>query len=417
MPEFYFVAVVLVLLAAAFLLAPVMMNRSQVQSNRKEVNVALYKDRLAELDVEFENGLIDEETLQQLKTELERRLLDEAAVMEDKELEPIKPAFKLALTLAVLVPLLAWGIYQQTGAKADWEISETLKQVRHKVDAGENNDAEVAQLIEQLEARLKQRPEDPHYLMLMGRTQLELGNYPSATDAYQRLSIVFPDDAAALAQYAQALYLSSDRHLTDKVKGVAERALAINDQQPTVLGMLGIANFEAGEYQQAISYWQRLLPMLGPVSPNRRMIEAGIEQARARLVESGEVPESPVDATTELADKPASLQVHVSMADNIQANSSDLVFVFARAATGPRMPLAVARLTVADLPATITLDDSMAMAPGLNLSSFKDVDLVARISKHGIANPGPGDIEGSLRSVEVAAVSGPLLVEIDTVRQ
>lgn len=413
MPEFILVIVVLVLLAAVFLFMPVMMRRSQISSSRGVANVAVFKDRLNELQQERDNGLIDDAELLQLKTELERRLLDEGALQEAAQAQIDAPSKKTALLLAVLLPLFAVLLYQQTGAKPDWDITQTLQQARHKSAAGEKADVQVEQLIEQLSRRLEQRPEDPHYLMLLGSTQMQQQNYPAAADAYQRLAELLPDDASALAHYAQALYLSSNRILTDKVQAVADRALAINVQQPTVLGMLGIAHFEQGDYQQAIGYWERLLPMLGPVSPNRQMITAGIDQAKAKLRESGvavaETPEPQANTGT------ASLQVQVSMGDNIQANASDTVFVFARAVAGPRMPLAVARIRVADLPKSITLDDSMAMAPGLTLSSFDQVEVVARISKRGIANPGSGDIEGRLGPIDVTASNDALALLINQI--
>ena len=105
----------------------------------------------------------------------------------------------------------------------------------------------------------------------------------------------------------------------------------------------------------------------------------------------------------------------VSIADGIVASSDSVVFVFARAASGPRMPLAVAKLIASDLPAIITLDDSMAMAPGLNLSSQKEIEVVARIAKSGIANPGPGDIEGRVGPIILTEVDGVVAISIDKI--
>jgi cytochrome c-type biogenesis protein CcmH len=305
-------------------------------------------------------------------------------------------------------------VYQHTGAKSDWDIAQTLQQARHKAAAGESTEADVTRLLQQLQQRLQQRPEDPHYLMLLAGTEMDRQNYPAATDAYQRLASLHPDDPSVLARYAQALYLSSDRTLSTQVQAIADKALAINPQQPTVLGMLGIASFEQREFQQAIDYWQRLLPMLGPVSPNRQMISSGIEQAKAKLVEAG-IAVADAPTSVQASTSAASLDVEVSIGESINADSNAIVFVFARAVAGPRMPLAVARIRVADLPARITLDDSMAMAPGLKLSSFEEVEVVARISKNGIANPGSGDIEGRLGPIELATTSGALSILINQI--
>ncbi|WP_101760480.1 c-type cytochrome biogenesis protein CcmI [Oceanicoccus sp. KOV_DT_Chl] len=412
MPEFFIVAIVLVLVAALFVLSPLMMNRSAQQSSREGINISVFKQRLAELEADCDNRDITEKEFLQLKTELERRLLEEVTSPGGGVTSIQRPSWKLPVMLALMLPLIGWGVYQQTGAKADWEITDTLKTLRHKAAAGEEVKAIEQQLLKQLDARLLQRPENPHYLMMIGRTQMELANYPAATDAYQRLAQVYPEDPAVLAQYAQSLYLSSNRQLTPKVQAISDKALQLNPQQPTVLGMLGIASFEAGEYQQAIGYWQQLLPMLGPVSPNRQMITAGIEQAKSLLAESGVVLDEAPAPAAEGGAIAVSLQLQVSIAEQVAVDPDSAVFVFARAVAGPRMPLAVARLRVVDLPAIVTLDDSMAMAPGLNLSSFEQVEVIARISKNGIANRGPGDWEGVFGPVQTAQQAGPISLQI-----
>ena len=411
MPEFLTVALLLAALATLFVLSPLMLNRSVQSGERGAINVALFKDRLQELENDRNESVIGEDEFQSLKTELERRLLDDAP-------EGGKPAAaatgKLSslviVLLALSIPVVAWCVYQQTGAKADWDITQTLEQARQKAVAGESTDQEVEQLIAQLNQRLEQRPQNSDYLMLLGSTQMKLANYVAAADVYRRLSEIYPNDPAVLAQYAQALYLSSARALTDKVRTAADKALSINPQQATVLGMMGIAYFEQGDFQQAVNYWQRLLPLLGPVSPNRQMIMAGIEQARELLQESGvEVAVTPAP----VAENAVSLQVQVAIGDGINVDKSASVFVYARAMAGPRMPLAVAKIKVADLPATVTLDDSMAMAPGFKLSGFEQIELVARVSKNGIANRGSGDIEGLLGPVNTAAPADNLSLLID----
>ncbi|MEE8057594.1 MAG: c-type cytochrome biogenesis protein CcmI [Pseudomonadales bacterium] len=414
MPESVIVAIALILLASVFVLFPVMMRRSAVDSTRSGTNIALFKERLQELESEREQAELDEDEFQHLKTELGRRLLEDAESTGNVKQKAVKKPVVSRVLMLLLIPLLSYSVYQQTGAKPDWEIAETLIQTRHKAAAGEATDAEVTRLLQQLSTRLEQRPEHERYLMLIGNTQMQLQNYPAARDAFQRLAIVLPNDGTVLAQYAQALYLSSNRRLTDKVLEISNRALSIDPQQSTVLGMLGIARFEQGDYQAAINHWQQLLPALGPFSPNRKMIQSGIDQAKLQLIESGVVVESTAPATSPAVNT-VSLQIEVALGDSINTDDNAVVFVFARAVAGPRMPLAVARIKVSDLPAQVTLDDSMAMAPGLTLSSFEQVEIVARISRNGLANRGSGDIEGRVGPVNVASISAPLLVIIDQV--
>jgi len=409
MPEF--VALLLVALAMLFVLSPLMLNRSAPSGKRNTINVVLFKDRLQELEDDFNQGVIGKDEFQSLKTELERRLLDDAAAGSEATAALTgKPSAVVMVLLALSIPLVAWPVYQQTGAKADWDISQTLEQARQKTTAGESTELEVERLIVQLNQRLEQHPQHTDYLMLLGSTQMSLTNYAAATDVYRRLSDIYPKNPAVLAQYAQALYLSSDRTLTAKVRRLADKALAINPQQTTVLGMMGIASFEQGDFQQAINYWQRLLPMLGPVSPNRQMITAGINQAKVLLGESG--VEVAVKSAAD-AQSTVSLQVRVAMGEGINVDKGASVYVYARAIAGPRMPLAVAKMKVADLPTTVTLDDSMAMAPSFKLSGFEQIELVARVSRNGIANRGPGDIEGLFGPVNTAAPAENLSLLID----
>jgi len=408
MVETLLIPLMLIVLAVFFLLSPVMMNRSLQRSSRSGVNIEFFKSRLSELESDRARGILDDDEFEQLKIELERRLLDEADSGHTAPSAHVKTSFKTAIMLALLIPIVAVVVYQQTGAKADWDIAQTLKNMRLKTADGEAAETDVKQLIMQVEERLEQRPDNGSYLMLLANQQMGLRNYPAAAAAYQRLRTIYPDDASVLAQYAQAMYLSSDRTLTTKVTDMAELALRQDPQQPTVLSMLGMAHFEQGDYQRAIDYWQRLLPSLGPVSPNRKIIMAGIEQAKSRL---GSSDTTSIDRPDVI--KNASIQLWVSIDEGIIASSDSVVFVFARSASGPRMPLAVAKLTVADLPVILTLDDSMAMAPGLNLSSQKEIEVVARIAKNGIANPGPGDIEGRVGPIKLEEVDGVVAIAIN----
>jgi cytochrome c-type biogenesis protein CcmH len=175
---------------------------------------------------------------------------------------------------------------------------------------------------------------------------------------------------------------------------LVDEALARNPNEGTSLGLLGIAAFEGRHWAAAISYWQRLQSGLAPTDPARAALQTGIDRARQALqgVGSGQTAAG-------------ALQVRVGLAPALAGKVSpdDSVFVFARARSGPSIPLAVKRLRVADLPAVITLSDADAMQPSLKLSSHEDIQVMARISRsgqptqgewRGMAVPAPGQPGG-----------------------
>jgi cytochrome c-type biogenesis protein CcmH len=408
MPEFYGFTVVMALLAMLFVLLPLMAGRSQPSAKRSQVNITVFREQLDALELARQAGNYTEQEYIKLKTDLQRHLLEDAG---DGVQSPVHASSKRSrLLLALLVPLLAFTLYERIGSLADWQITQTL-------DGLQQSEDEVGrkQMLEQLASELASRTEQvdtPDYYLLLGRTQMELNNYPAAVDAYRHLSLVAANDPEVLGQYAQALYLASGRKMTPEVRRVADQALALNPHQTTVLGMMGIASFESGDYAEAANYWEQLLPVLPPESQNAQMIRQGIAQARAMEGESPAV--APVDEL-QAVDTGVSLQVAVSLSDSLPADPNASVFVFARAIGGPPMPLAVARLRVADLPAEVTLDDSMAMTPALKLSSFEQVEVVARISKRGIANRGSGDLEGAFGPVTPADSQQLISVQINRV--
>jgi cytochrome c-type biogenesis protein CcmH len=103
--------------------------------------------------------------------------------------------------------------------------------------------------------------------------------------------------------------------------------------------------------------------------------------------------------------------VSIGAALAAKTDADDTVFIFARPADGPRMPLAIVRKQVKDLPAAFSLDDAMAMSPQAKLSNFSDVVVGARISKSGQAAPQSGDLEGLSAPVKVGASGVAIVID------
>jgi len=210
---------------------------------------------------------------------------------------------------------------------------------------------------------------------------------------------------------------------------LVERALAVDPTHWKALALAGTVAFERNDYAQAVAYWERMKATVPPGSPLAGSIDASIAEARqlgglkpAPAAAPAAVASAPVAANTpparsaapaQTATSGAAIAGRVELAPALAAKAApnDTVFIFARATEGPKMPLAILRRQVKDLPAAFTLDDSMAMTPDFKLSKFPTIVVGARVSKSGNAAPQSGDLEGFSPAVKVGATG--LVVVID----
>jgi cytochrome c-type biogenesis protein CcmH len=251
----------------------------------------------------------------------------------------------------------------------------------------------MRRLMQDIEVRSAQRPDNLHYVALLGRYYMAEQDYARAADTYGALAQDAPQDAQALAYAAQADYLASGRTLSDTARMRAEQALAVDPHQRTALGLLGMASFEQQKYRAAIEYWQRLLVMEQPDSDSARMIASVIESARQKLGETGMPAQAPdavaasPDAVAEKTDMSAPVSsgvtVRVSAPEDAAISAGDTVFILARnAESDSRMPIAVQRLQGSQLPITLRLDDGNSMA-GQKLSETESVVVIVQVSPSG----------------------------------
>jgi cytochrome c-type biogenesis protein CcmH len=380
--NFWIGAALLCVLAMLFVVAPLWLRTRRSDVNSRAAIIAIAKTRLVELDREFANGILDESDYHELKLEQQRRLLQEADSVTTGSAATRRGSMVL-IAMAVVIPLGAAAFYFHFGSWGDWKIQQLLEQSEREIRAGSDNRATLEALGKALEQRLAQRQDDDgKRRFMLARINSGFGRYAEAANQFRLLLIKFPDDANLIAQHAQAQYLANDRRMTADLKAQAERALKIDSNQTTALGLLGIAAFDEKDYASALKYWRHLSRLLPPGSPTAGLIERGIAQAREALGNDAVVG--------------ATLNVSVSLSPELAATAppQGVLFVFARAVGGPPMPLAVARLDPSKLPLEVILDDSMAMAEGMTLSSFKQVEVIARITASGQVRGAPGDVEG-----------------------
>lgn len=397
MTTFWLAAAVLLLAALALLLIPVLRGqRAQAEEDRTALNVALYQERIAELDAQYAAGALDSAQREHGRSEAARELL---ADTEKGGLQTRHALGRwLPLALSLLLPVVAAGLYLQWGASGALALRQDMAQAPQTLE----------EAVARLEATVKAQPDNAEAWYFLGRSYMSQQRPQQAASAFARAVDKAGRHPELLAQWAQALYFAGNQRLSDEIRQLGEEVLAQDPQEVTVLGLFGVAAFEEQRFADAIEYWSRLAALLASNDPSRAAIEGGIARAREELAARGEaVPEPAVAAA------PVALKVRVSLAAELadQVQPGDTVFVFARAASGPPMPLAAKRLTVADLPAEVSLSDSDAMMPQLKLSNFPEVQLVARISRAG--SPSDGEWFGDLPPVKTAESSVQTLV-IDT---
>ncbi|MCQ4346665.1 c-type cytochrome biogenesis protein CcmI [Pseudomonas stutzeri] len=393
MTAFWLASAVLLLAALALLLIPVLRGRrAQAEEDRTALNVALYQERIAELDAQHAAGALDAAQLEAGRSEAARELLADA---EQAEGVQRRLGRALPLVMALLVPAAGLGLYLHWGASDALRLSQELAGAPRSVE----------EMTARLEATVKAQPDSAEAWYFLGRTYMNQQRAQDAARAFERAVALAGRHPELLGQWAQAQYFAGERQFSDEIRALGEEALAADPQDVTTLGLFGIAAFEEQRYADAVRYWERLAAQLDAADPSRQAIEGGIARAREQLAARGEPLPEP-----EAAAAPLELKVRVSLAAELadKVQPTDSVFVFARAVSGPPMPLAAKRLTVADLPAEISLSDRDAMMPQLKLSGFPEVQLVARVSRTG--SPSEGEWLGESAVLKTAEASEQTLV-------
>jgi cytochrome c-type biogenesis protein CcmH len=396
---FIVIAAAMVAIAVGCVLVPLLARRVRAGLAPEAANLAILRDQLAELEADVARGVLARERYEQARSELERRALDEAEG-DSTPASPPRPASAwTAAVLAAAIPVGAVVFYLVVGAP-----SALLGQ---RDPGHEITREKVEQMVAGLAARLEKAPDDPDGWRVLGRSYSVMGRYPEAARAYERAVALVPADAGLLADYADALAMAQGQSMAGKPLEIVNRALAIDADQWKALALAGTAAMERKDYTRAIAYWERLRKVLPPGSGMEQSVDASIAEARSL---AGAKPAPKPKARAAAA---AAVSGRVNLAPGLAARAAptDTVFIFARAASGPPMPLAVLRKQVRDLPLEFTLDDTMAMAPNLKLSDFTEVIIGARVSRSGSATTQSGDLRGQSKPVKVGTTGIDIVID------
>jgi cytochrome c-type biogenesis protein CcmH len=416
---FWISAVACVAIALAFVLPPLLRKQAvAAKAARRDINIAVYRDQMKEMETDRTAGLMTEDQYQAGKIELESRLAEDALAKADATMAPVASR-RLGFTLAGVLPIAAFGMYFWLGNPMSL-IAIAEAQANPVAAENVKGEHDIMKMIQKVEERTKTNPDDVEAWTMLGKTYAVVGHWPEALQAYEKAMKLKPDVPAIMTGYAEALAITNNRVLKGKPIELVLQALEKAPDDMKGLELAAISNFQDKNYAQAAYYFKHLLKLLPPESPYAQDIAEAQKEA-TRLARGG------VTGLDNLADQPsaagkdkaagpgASIHGKVEIAPALKAKFSDkdVVFLFARSAQGGA-PVAAIRSTASKFPLEFELSDAMAMNPDNKLSNFKEVTLTARISKSGQPMGAAGDLEGSLTAVKVGAKD--IKLTIDKVR-
>jgi len=446
MTTFWIIAGIFIVVALLFIIPTLLRNRNTEEQRieRSAVNVTVYRDQLKELDRDLENDILTPEQYKQSKQELQQRMLQD--VPENELMNSIKTSkvmnVAISAMIALILPLLAVYLYLEIGDTRGLLPQAQLANATQTQQANSNNVPEghdnFASVLDNLIARLQDNPEDIEGWFMLARTYAIMRQYDKAAATYGKLNEIIPDNPQILSDYADMLAMNNGGNLNGKPAELIQAALAIDPEYPKALALAGTVEFEQNKFEQAAKYWEQLLAVIPADSELAKSVKKSITEAQ--LLASGKDPEeirkqlaeadvaetapqqtsmmqqqqsSTSASTSGGAADTLSISGNVTISDVVagRANPNDTLFIYARAESGPKMPLAILRLKASDLPTTFTLTDAMAMTPAMKLSSFENVIIEARISKSGQAFPSSGDLQGLSKPVKIGVNDVSIVID------
>lgn len=402
MTAFGLLAAAFVLAALGFLLWPLLRGRARATASTQAANLAVYRDQFAELERDLELGTLDNAQYEAARTELQRLLLQEAGEGPAVAAGGGRGSRATAVLIALALPVAAAGLYALLGQPQGIGVAK-----RTLPDDAPVSPEQFQAMTEQLAQRMRQNPDDALGWLMLGRAYKALQRPADAVEALAKAYERQPADADIMIEYAEALAQAGGT-LLGQPRQLLDRALSIAPNDAKALTMAGGAAFEAKDYAAAIGYWEKLSLQLPKDSELGQALASGI--ARARALQGGA---SSAAAVPSAAGRSIRGQVRIVPALKNDVAPDDMVFIFARAAQGARMPLAIVRKQVKDLPAAFVLDDSSAMGGQARLSDAREVVLTARVSRSGNASAASGDLQGE--SAAVAPGASGVVITIDRV--
>lgn len=393
---FLVIAVVLIAIGTTLLLLPFFRSPQQDQNNRgqlqSQASLAILRESMGLLLKERQAGLITDDEFTKQQEELERRTHDEV-ISDSQQSHALvtRSIKKLPYFLAVFIPLAVIGLYFIVGNP-------------NAINPPSNpQEQQILEMVKQLEGRLKTDPNNAQGWVFLARSYGALNRITDAKNAFNKALTLDPKNSDTLADLAD-LIAYENKTMNGPALDLINQALQINPKNPKALALKGTAAFETADYAQAIKNWELAIPNLGPNDAAfAQGLTASIAEAK-KLLNPKSV--AAIDQTLTLSGK-------VLMSPGLKGlvGPSDVVFIYAKAIDGPRLPLAIIKATAGQLPMSFILSDEQSMSPQFKLSQFKEVSLTARVSKSGNAIPEKGDLIGVIPKLKLGEKNIQLIIQ------
>ena len=402
---FWILVIGLLAVALAIILLPMLrVQRTAYEDQRVEQNIQIAREQKTQLDAQLAQGDIDQAAYDQALDELQTGLAIELEQSESGS-DRSRGTWMIIVVLLVL-PLASVMMYFSFGT---YDVVENPS----LAEAPQQNNAphqSVDEMIATIEERLRTNPEDARGWYALGQARGIMRQYDLAEVAYRRAYELVGDQPEILFSLADAIAMQTNGNLLGEPEQLIARGLELAPRYPNGLWLGGLVAQQRGDYQAAHEYWTLLLPLISDnpqVANEIRNMLAALEAQNPELAAAGD------------SDSSAQISLTVDISPELRARSrpNQSVFVYAKAMQGPPMPLAVKRMSVADLPVTLSLSDADAMMPSMTLSSFPKVVVGARVSSSGTANAQPGDFYTEQGGIDSTSPPGQLTLTIDQVLQ
>ncbi len=395
MTSFWLIAIVMMVVAVALTVWPLLGHALKGSIDRRQLNISLLQEQYQQLDQDLADGIIDNDIHASSKADLEAAILADSKTHDQPATQATSKAGITAIALIVLIPMSSAFLYKQYGNPALLTAKPTTSPTQQDVE----------DMVSGLAARLESEPDNLEGWIMLGKSYMMMRRYTEAKSVYKRQLDNHPNDINFLLGYADALAMEANGVFTGEPYQIIKKILELEPKHIQGRWMAGMAEEQAGNTEQALSYWEPLLIDLQQISPD---MAAELQRMISNI---NPVAGNDTEQINQTAASKKRLKVKVSIDPALasQVKPTDVLFVYARAMQGPPMPLAIQKLNANNIPDEIILDDSTAMMPQMQLSNFTEVKVDARISATGSATPQSGDYYGRIENIEVSANSNSTL--------